>query len=874
MGATGGGGGTGATGGAAGGWIPVTGATGTAAAGTPATEATATAPKYVEPPKDDPASWTVYVTNDNCPDYTWGLTEAQTRQAFADIVRAHLDEMNRTDKEPAENQDRYNAAATNEVLCFVEKYPDRKDELVRRIKEWRLYVSPYLCNSLWGFQSTEAAIRTFYPWRRLEIGWGLPQATVAEHIEEPSLPWGTASILAGSGIRWLSVPFYTYDSTFNTLNVPPLFVLEGPDGSRLRVVMDTWASGCFSYTQGARALAQPQSIVNDWLPYYRLLGKNHGPASILASGTHGDISPTSGGAARGFAESIARYNASEGPHPKLVNATVPMFCAAVDEVEEGKPFLTARRGDFGHSWDVWPVSLARYAADMREAERRFLGAEALLALAAATSPKTSADTAAIRERAEWCWAMLADHAWNGTDEKNQRHNADLRKKWGEELAAIARAMSDRGWRAAGLEPDAGYVTLFNAISVPRADLVRCEVAPGVGAATEAGGQELPGQVAQEDGKRVLYFVAPATPGFGLKTLGLGPSTAKADSGSDKLRATPGEMESPFYKLTVDPRTGGVATLVYKATGANLVAARGGRTLCQTVYWRGREEQTRDVKSEVSAEGPVFARLRITSSVAGIAVTSFVTVYADLDRVDFDVRITKPAGTAEERLMQMFPIMPDGAALRADTTGAIVRPRWQPQGDLMAGADTTRMAVQGFIDASARDGPGVTVAPIDAFCLRLDQEVPAFEAIGNDQNYREVVKDQNGVAEFRFRYAVRGHGGAYDPAEAAAWSRTAAAPIMAAAGRMRAGALATVEVDPARAVALGLKPALDEKAGGIILRVWNTDGREGPLPVKVTGFKRAVQTDLLERDVAELAILDGVVPVDLKVNGFAAVRLVP
>jgi hypothetical protein len=25
---------------------------------------------------DDPAAWSVYITNDNCPDYTWGLTEA------------------------------------------------------------------------------------------------------------------------------------------------------------------------------------------------------------------------------------------------------------------------------------------------------------------------------------------------------------------------------------------------------------------------------------------------------------------------------------------------------------------------------------------------------------------------------------------------------------------------------------------------------------------------------------------------------------------------------------------------------------------------------------------------------------------------------
>ena len=32
----------------------------------------------------DPSDWTICITNDTCPDYTWGLAEVQTRKAFAD----------------------------------------------------------------------------------------------------------------------------------------------------------------------------------------------------------------------------------------------------------------------------------------------------------------------------------------------------------------------------------------------------------------------------------------------------------------------------------------------------------------------------------------------------------------------------------------------------------------------------------------------------------------------------------------------------------------------------------------------------------------------------------------------------------------------
>ncbi len=248
-----------------------------------------------EPP--DARQWTVYVANDNCPDYTWGLTEEQTRQAFADVVRGHLDEMKRTDGQPSESRDRYNMAVTQEAICFVEKYPERKQELIDRIKEGRVYVSPYLCNSLWGMQSAEGVLRTFYPARRLEREWGVP-LTTAHHIEEPSLPWGTATLLAGCGIRHLTNPYYGYDSTFGDLKCPPLFYLEGPDGSRIKVWLDRFASSKSHYTQGAAMLRKPDAIEKEWIAHYAGLGAVYPLRSILASGTHGDISPGSGGQAR------------------------------------------------------------------------------------------------------------------------------------------------------------------------------------------------------------------------------------------------------------------------------------------------------------------------------------------------------------------------------------------------------------------------------------------------------------------------------------------------------------------------------------------------------------------------------------------------
>ncbi len=816
----------------------------------------------------DVSLWTIYITNDTCPDYTWGLTEEETRRALGELVRAHLDEMARTDNESPENRSRYNMAAAQEALCFLERYPARKHELLRRVKEGRLFISPNLNNSLWAFQSVESAIRTLYPGRRLEKESGVSFDAV-HHIELPSLPWGAASLLAASGVRWLNVPFLDYDSTFKDLKNPPLFILEGPDGGTIRVVLDAWASQKWNYAQGSRLLRAATLIEKEWLPHYRRFGMSYPLRATLASGTHSDISLKSSAQARGFTDAISAYNRQTGAKPKLVNATLPQFFRAVDDSQSDTPFLETLRGCFGHSWDLWPVSLAKYAADMRAGERAFLAAETLLAVATGITGRLAEATRAERERAEWNWTMLADHAWNGTNDANKKVNSDLRRRWSEELIRSSRSLAQQGWAALRLTASVREVTVFNSLNVPHADLVRVETPAGTNA-VYAGAASLPAQRVEEDNQSVLYFLSSQVPGFGFQTVRL-ETGAATSTGRSRLRATATEMEGPYYRVKVDTKTGGLSSLVWKPSGIELIAGQPGRSLGQTIYFDGQEHTLTGVQSQVVTVGPVLARLRITGTAAGILVTSLVSIYSDLDRIDVDVRVVKPVTTQQQRLTHLFPLALAGAVDRIETTGAVIRPHPQPEGDLLPGADTRRFAVQGFVDLSPPGGPGVTIAPLDAFALRSDLEPLTFEALGNDQNYKEVSRDQGGVTEFRFRYALRAHAGGYNGPEAFAWSRIVSSPMLVSTGRMPAErpAAPPVEVDPARAIVTCLKPAEDQ---GILLRVWETSGKSGPLNIRVHGYRRAIQTDLLERDVEPLRVVNGRISLNLRAHGFGAVRL--
>jgi hypothetical protein len=499
---------------------------------------------------------------------------------------------------------------------------------------------------------------------------------------------------------------------------------------------------------------------------------------------------------------------------------------------------------------------------MREGERDFLAAEALVTAAMLRDPGLGEATRVDRERAEWCLAMLSDHAWNGTHRENKNHNADLRRKWSQELKTLAAKIRIQAWKAMGIGPSADGLTLFNPLSFPRRGLVRMDSPVEV---KRAGTQDV-----DEDGRNVRYFVSATVPGFGAFA-SAGEQGAPADGG--QLRASAEELDGPYYRLRVDAKRGGIASLVHKSTGRELIHA-GNRSIGQTIYHDGQEHVMMDVSSRVVAAGPVLARIGIEGAVAGIQVTQFVTIYRDLDHVDLDVRIRKPLDSKPQRLCHVFPVVPEGGILRIETTGAVIRPRPQPDGDLLPGADTRRFAVQGFVDASCPEGPGVTIAPLDAFVLRTDLDSLTFEALGNDQNHAEVIQDQHGLTDFRFRYALRAHANAYSGPEVIRWSRAVSIPLLAAPGLPRSPDSGTPEVciDPARAVATCLKPADFSHPDGIVVRIWETAGRGDPLALGVQGFTQARRTDLLERDIRDLPIQDGQVRLDVRGYGLTSVRL--
>ena len=182
--------------------------------------------------------------------------------------------------------------------------------------------------------------------------------------------------------------------------------------------------------------------------------------------------------------------------------------------------------------------------------------------------------------------MLSDHAWNGTDERNKRHNAGLRERWGEELNRLAHEIEQAGWSRVAVPSDTPSVVVFNSLSVPRRDLV-CVAGTGRRLPPCVPGMSFcPCSRSPTATRPRCAFVAPEVPGFGFCEVELVEHAAPSNS-TPGLKATATLLESPFYRLVPDAKTGGIASLVHVASGKELIAAGQKRTLCQTVYFDGR-----------------------------------------------------------------------------------------------------------------------------------------------------------------------------------------------------------------------------------------------------------------------------------------------
>jgi len=823
---------------------------------------------------------------------------------------------------------------TLEASVLAEVYaqlrpPEKVAELARLVREGKIEITGLYTALNSESAGSEELVRSTFHSAELR-----PKTAMLSDVAGAT--WGLPRVLAGSGIRYFAFAPGRYKQLFDLATHPEIFYWKSPDGSR---VLTRLGTGPYFFYGAGVMLRRPATVELDiaaMVRHYESLGEAYPYDAILLQDADDNAPPPVE-----LVDIIARWNAAH-TNPRMILATPGEFFGYLeDKYRERIPELL---GDFTSAWTDMPGNFAEAAALKRRVAHDVLAAERFAALA----EMLGAGSRYPRERigsvyrnllkfsdhtfgiSTWGWEhdMLAQsggslHApvwdfykesWEAKKQYAYRAADDSSEMLGDALERLAAQISTRG----------RTIVVFNPLSWPRTDvvqvlsrLVKVE-APAYRIVDAASGEPVPYQLLDGDARYSrIAFIAREVPALGYKTYRLENAAPAAPIAAVKREGH--RIENEFYRVEVDPQTGGVLSIFDKQLGRELADRKGAERVNQYLHHslKGSHEALyNDQRSklgripaedfEVEIRTPRAAR--ITAGQAGPVVTSLrselsleqpateitqeVMLYPGIRRIDFRNRIRKQASLQKEEIYYSFPFQVEGFRMHVELPGAVI----EPHRDQLPGSFTGFSAIEHWADASNPEF-GVTVATREVPAIEFGEirtndwsleyqprrSAFFFYVMNNRWNTNQALWQgseswRRGVLEVNF--SVTSHSGGWRQGGATrfGWQHNMplAARVIEAAqdGTLPAEGAGFCDGLPENVILQALKKS--EDGSGYIARFYETSGQArdvtwSGLPLKV---REAYRTDLVERNTGPARVEDGKIAFTIGAHQMATLRLVP
>jgi len=270
-------------------------------------------------------------------------------------------------------------------------------------------------------------------------------------------------------------------------------------------------------------------------------------------------------------------------YPHLEFATVESAMQQIEREAGGK--FPVVRGDFGPYWEDGYGSDVRYTAMHRENQERILSAEKLSVLPSILSPNLRPDLSLLDSA--WKNELTYDeHTWTYVGATSQPENQQSEDQIALERSRVVEAkrqidesMQRSFAQLSGLlSPPQNSLAVFNSLSWERNGIVTFDLANGTEIVDSATNQSMPYDVlfvrqaiplpGFGSGYRRVRFEAKDIPAVGYKLyfLKAGAKTPLAH----ESQAHRDVIENQFYRITPDPASGAIASIVDKQLGSELV----------------------------------------------------------------------------------------------------------------------------------------------------------------------------------------------------------------------------------------------------------------------------------------------------------------
>jgi alpha-mannosidase len=680
-------------------------------------------------------------------------------------------------------------ASWNLEQLLATRSEQKQDAILELIRQDKLGLPAQYCNLLTGYASLETLYRSLYFSKSLARRYQVPFEYV-NITDVPSYTGSYPSVLASAGVKYFvaagnnwRAPFLLYGKW----NEKSPFWWQGPDGKKVLF----WYSRHYMQVQSLFGLPPVLPAVRDSLPVFlqAYARPDYKPDAVLIYGTQVENTDLVPGTAS-FVQAWDR----EYAFPRLQYATFADFFKYIDQ-RYGKDLPTVR-GDGGPYWEDGIGGDAYYVAEDRANQSRALSADVLSSLTHTLDP----DLRPPRELVTDLWRNIiffAEHTWASWNSITQPDHAEtvrqLEVKDSRATTAkleindlVNRSMSQL---ADQIHVPAHTLIIFNSLNWRREALVETDLFDRAVVKDLATGENVPFEVLwKKEGFLHLRFLARDLPAVGYKCFAI----TYPDSvpiAPPALEATHNvTVENAFYRVTVGPGSGAIASIFDKQLNREIVDQRSPYKFDQYLYVTGGDGNTqimRPVKTwpraqlsvHPSVEGemigavktPFGQSIRLRSRGLHTAyIDTEVLLFDNAKRIEFINHLNKESVTAKEGVYFAFPV-----ASRSPQFAYATQAEWiDPSRDLLKGASLEWFTVQQWM--ASRDGDfTVGIVPVDAPLASFGdinrgtwptEFHPASSTIFSyamnnywDTNYRAA---QGG--EFTFRYVMTS-GAALDPA---------------------------------------------------------------------------------------------------------------
>ncbi len=773
---------------------------------------------------------------------------------------------------------------TCEATGITERYLDQAppaqiDRFIALHRQGRMDVTG-MCYNFISPIAPEVLLRSLYPIRRLRDRYGL-SIEAAMQCDVNGIPWMFADLLPTVGVNFLAMGINpTRGGT--PLPRPGAFWWEGPSGKRLGV-WNGYTYGWGITFWGMGDLDRFTRLMP--LRVAELEARSDYPHDFVFVQVTHPMAVDNGPPYRVLSEFARDWNAA-GNSPRLVFTTLAEFGRSmVSDHMQNAPVLS---GDWVDWWSDGAGTSAHETAIYRRASELLPSVETLDAwLQAQGRDRLHAE---VVDEAYENALLYAEHSWGASGSVREPTTLSARAQWNRKAsyAYIAAAFADEQRNRAtsalapSLAPPGDGLLVLNTLPWPRRVEVR------LADPTE----KLP-EFAVDESRRVnprkpdggpVAGTVVDVPAMGFATASVGPPTG-AVAGADGV-----SLENEWYRIALDPATGGLASWYDKDQERELVSGGGPWRFAQYVYetvdslagraaifdldlsrfdhgvahrdtpWNRRGPD--DVRILARRGGGSQIGLAADISAPGCrSVRVTYSLPAHRKSLSVGYLLDKIHVTDPESVYFPFPLALDAPRFILDLDGVPT----VPEEEQLPGSARDWYSV-GRWGAVSDGNTTVSIVPLDAplvqvggitnghWAARLEPEAATLVSWALNNHWHTNFKASQG-GEMVFRYVLTSDEGGHDPVSSARFAAETVVPPVVARGRAVSyrGSRSFAALAPVGAGMLWFKPSEDGR--GIVARVQNPSGKSVryTLSLLAAPVEAACLTSPIEVDGQELTV---------------------